>query len=325
MRSSTSLLLVLSLLIAPVTMSTARAASTEWQNTTDDYSRSQLFEEYIAKPAPPPSAEDRSKALNGPFVFPVNAATDGGKARVNAIFGIDLSHWSSADPQCKKPLNPSKEIDFTTLGGQKIRFVYVKATQDVNYRDCRFTEYWTTLGNLKSKAAPSRGAYHFLTATAPGLQQAMSYVKLRTQMGGFDKNELPSVLDLEWDKTPTVSDRWVGKSPDAIVDNAIAWLDLVAKASGKLPIVYTANSWLQDHKFTQKQLDRLKPYPLWIADYSQTRRAIEQPSQPTNFSWTLWQFTAGSQLSIGPQTPLDATIFKGTEREFAKAMQIPDE
>ncbi|WP_162600713.1 GH25 family lysozyme [Paraburkholderia sp. C35] len=325
MNYSTSRLIALLLPLCPLVLPMASAAPTVWKNTIDDYSRGALFEAFIVKPGPAAGTEGKSKALNGPFVFPTNAAIDGGKIRENSIFGIDLSHWSSADPQCKRPMNPAKEIDFTTMAGQKVRFVYVKATQDVNYRDCRFAEYWKMLGELKSPSAPSRGAYHFLTATSPGLQQAQSYVRLRTQTGGFVKNELPSVLDLEWDKTSTSRDRWVGTSPDVIIDSAIAWLDHVAKASGKLPILYTSNAWLHEHKFTSHQLERLKPYPLWIADYSQTRRAIEQPSQPASFTWTLWQFTAGSQLSIGPQKPLDATIFKGTEAEFAKVMQLPGE
>jgi lysozyme len=295
-----------------------------WRDT-EDYSRGTLFQDYIVKNSPEPSEEVKSKRLDGPFVFPVNAENDGGRKRENAIFGIDVSHWSSADPKCKKPINASKEIDFTTLAGQSIRFVYVKATQDVNYRDCRFVEYWNSLGKLTSEAAPRRGAFHFLTATNPGLEQGKSYVRFRKETGGFDKNELPPVLDLEWDKTEKNRDRWVGTSPDMIIDNALAWLNHVAQESKKQPIVYTSNTWLKEHKFTPAQLSRLKPYSIWIADYSQTRRAIEQPSQPAGFSWTLWQFTDGSRLSIGPRTGLDATIFKGTESEFKKAMQISGE
>jgi lysozyme len=321
MNSRMLVAICLTLLAGSTAATWVRSAPTEWQNT-EDYSRGQLFEEHLVATAAPLSSVDRSKALNGPFEFPKNAANDGGRPRTNAIFGIDVSHWSSVDPQCNAKLDPSKDIDFSTLSGQRIRFVYVKATQDVNFRDCRFAEYWSALGALTSKSRPLRGAYHFLTATTPGHDQALSYVRLRAQLGGFDKAELPSVLDLEWDKTSTNPDRWVGTKSDAIVDAAIDWLTYVAKQSGKNPIVYTSKEFLTEHNFTAAQLDRLKPYHLWIADYSQTRRAIEQPSVPAGFAWALWQFTAASKLSIGSPKPLDASIFKGTDAEFADLMQI---
>jgi lysozyme len=69
-------------------------------------------------------------------------------------------------------------------------------------------------------------------------------------------------------------------------------------------------------------LAKLKKYPIWIADYSPTRRAIETPSQPAGFKWTLWQFTDDSELSVGATKPLDASVFKGTESEFAEIMQV---
>jgi len=315
------LVLAGSALANPAGSAFAPPGQDEWRDT-EDYSRKQLFEEHLVATAPPPTKDAKSKALNGPFTFPANAKKDGNKQRDNAIFGIDVSHWSSVDPGCRAKYNPSREIDFSTLGGQLVRFVYVKATQDVNYRDCRFADYWAELGKLTSISRARRGAYHFLTATSPGASQAASYIRLRQQQGGFTADELPSVLDLEWDKTPTNPDRWIGKSNDTIINSAIAWLSAVAKASGKTPMVYTANSWLKGHHFTTAQLTRLRPYGLWIADYSQTRAAIEKPSVPTGFVPLLWQFTDSSKLTVGPGTELDASVFKGTDTEFARVMQL---
>lgn len=315
------LVFICSAMAAPGRDELGGQADDGWKDA-EDYSRKQLFEEHLVATSPKLTKDQRSKALDGPFTFPENAEKDRGEPRRNAIFGIDISHWSSSDPKCRAKYDPSREIDFASLGNQRVRFVYVKATQDVNFRDCRFADYWAELGKLKSSARARRGAYHFLTATSTGAAQAASYIRLRMQQGGFTADELPSVLDLEWDKTPTNRDRWTDISNDTIVSNAIAWLSAVAEASGKTPMVYTTNSWLKEHLFTREQIAHLKPYRLWIADYSQTRRAIEQPSLPGGLASTLWQFTDSSRLTIGHSVGLDASIFKGSDAEFASAMQL---
>jgi lysozyme len=64
----------------------------------------------------------------------------------------------------------------------------------------------------------------------------------------------------------------------------------------------------------------LKPYGLWIADYSKSGRAVEKPATPESYGWTLWQFTEKASLSVGNGNELDATIFKGTDGEFKKSL-----
>jgi lysozyme len=183
-------------------------------------------------------------------------------------------------------------------------------------------DYWKALGVLSGAKGPLRGSYHFLSSDASGLDQAKSFMRFREQNGGFDKRELPPTLDLEWDKTKTVPDRWVSKTPQVIVQNALDWLEHIEAHSGKRPMIYTSNEWLKERKITKDLLAKLKKYPIWIADYSPTRRAIETPSQPAGFKWTLWQFTDDSELSVGATKPLDASVFKGTESEFAEIMQV---
>jgi lysozyme len=292
----------------------------DWQPIINDASRAQLFAEHLVANAPASTEDDRAKALDGPFTFPKNVVDDKGKPRAPSVFGIDVSHWSSIDPDCRKPFDKKQDIDFTVLANQKVHFVYVKASQDVRYRDCRFGDYWNALGELHSVNAPLRGAYHFLTSTSSGKDQASSYIKLRQLNGGFDQKELPSVLDLEWDKTPDVPDRWVTKSADEILESALDWLKEVESASGRRPMVYTSNVWIKEHHITQQQLTKLLPYRIWIADYSKTRRAIEAPQQPQGLSWTLWQFSDSTRLTVGSAKSFDASIFKGTLDDFNAAM-----
>ncbi len=302
---------------------TAPSESDAWMPIEGDPSRAQLFAEHLVKPIPPANGSAGSKALPGSFRFPDNAVSDDGHPRVNSIFGIDVSHWSSPDSDCKKPVDPQRDIDFNTLGRQHVYFVYVKASQDVRYRDCRFAEYWSALGKLHSASAPRRGTYHFLTATSAGLDQAKSFVRLRKENGGFDPREMPPVLDLEWDKTTTTADRWVSKTSDEIVGSALDWLAYVETTSGKRPMVYTSNEWLKEREISKEQLAKLRPYRIWTADYSQTHRAIEQPQQPQGLTWSLWQFSESARLTIGSSKAFDATIFKGTPVDFDAAMGIP--
>jgi hypothetical protein len=58
-------------------------------------------------------------ALKKEFWFPHDAVVDDstGKDRTDALFGIDISHYQK------------KDLDFSTLAQQNVRFVYVKASQ----------------------------------------------------------------------------------------------------------------------------------------------------------------------------------------------------
>jgi lysozyme len=300
----------------------------EWQSLEDDVSRAQLFDNNVEPEAAPPDPAFESFALNGPFVFPANAREDLGAVRVNSIFGIDISHHQSPDPKCRQPYNPSREIDFSSLRQQEVRFVFVKATQGVGYRSCRFGDYWRALGALPEDRRVLRGAYHFLSSSSDAAQQAQSYIRLMNENGGFASSDLPPVLDLEWDMASVgAPDRWAIHQPQEIINRALIWLQAVEEASGRRPILYTARSWWRERGIPDAMFSQLAHYPLWVADYSQTRRAVESPAvpgAPPLPAWTLWQFADNGRLAQGYSRGLDINIFKGTEEEFRAQMLVGD-
>ena len=299
-------------------------AQEEWQSITDDVSRSELFATGIRPGAEPMDPSQQSFALNGPFVFPYNARIDLGVRRTNSIFGIDVSHHNSADPRCTAPVDPHREIDFGTLRLQEVRFVYVKASQGVGYRDCRFVEYWKSLGELPDHGRVLRGAYHFLSASRDGADQAATYVRLINQNGGFLPTDMPPAVDLEWDKASTDGpDRWTGKTPREIIDSALAWLRAVEAASGRKPVIYTARAWWRERGIPESMFAEFDSYVLWIADYKQSRRAVEAPATPGAARWGMWQFAEDARVQ-GHGRGLDASIFKGTEEEFIHQMGLED-
>lgn len=286
----------------------------DWQTLTDDTSRADLFKRFIAEPQA--KAQGAKEALPGtpskPFTFPHDAAFDGAKPRENAIFGLDISHYTTPD------------LDFGALKEQGIRFVFTKATQGTGFKDGRFAEYWGKLGTLPPDKKVLRGAYHFLSSSGDPSTQADSFLKFVALHGGFKPQDLPAVLDLEWDiTTKDGPDHWTGQSPAQILDKTLAWLTKVEAQTGRIPIVYTARSWWHDRGIPEADFAKLAHYKIWIADYSASNRATEMPAVPQNAKWHLWQFTEGARLSKGYPGVMDANIFKGTEAEFLGALQLP--
>jgi lysozyme len=225
--------------------------------------------------------------------------------RTNVTFGIDISHHNGSD------------IEFDALADQNVRFVYAKATQGVGFKDKRFSEYWSAIRALPQGKRVLRGAYHFLTAADDGAAQAQSFLNFLHANGGLTNDDMPPVVDLEWDVIkPGDTDRWSSKTPDEIISSVSGWLKLVHEKTGRVPMVYTARSWWRQRVGSDDSFSRLSPYKLWIADYSESARGTEEPHVPGNNKWHLWQFTEQAQVKAAYPRRLDASIFKRQRRRI---------
>ena len=287
-----------------------------WANLDDDSSRMALFDDYVV----PAKLEDEASAPDKPvdlaipktFYFPGDARTDVilKKPRGNSLFGIDISHYTTPD------------LNHKVLKLQEVRFVYVKATQGVKFKDSRFGYFWDRLHSLDGPQSVSVGAYHFLTAGVNGKEQAKRFVEFVGLHGGFKLADMPPCLDLEWDRTSDNPDRWTAIASDEIIQNAVAWLEYVAEKSGRTPMLYTAKSWLDGRHIKGALLDKLNKYPMWIADYSTTHKAVEKPAVPPGSKPILWQFASDAKLTTGYKGVLDANIYYGSEESFIKDFGI---
>jgi lysozyme len=291
----------------------ADSSSSSWSDLTDEPSRADLFRLVIAaaeaeqKDLPPPVA------LPGPFLFPEHTTYDFelNMPRNGVLFGIDISHHNGSD------------IKFDTLAAQNVKFVYAKATQGVGFKDKRFAEYWSAIDALPKEQKLLRGAYHFLSAADDGPAQAQSFLNFLSASGGLTKEEMPPVVDLEWDVAkPGDTDRWSAKSPDEIISSVLGWLKLVQERTGRVPMVYTTRSWWRQRVGSEESFSRLSPYRLWIADYSDSARGKEAPHVPANSKWHLWQFTEQAQVKASYPRRLDASIFKGSDGDFEQVFQV---
>lgn len=280
----------------------------QWQTLENEPSRADLFARFVV-----PKSRPEGFALLGPFVFPTDTTIDKttNASRTDVIFGIDVSHYESAD------------IRFDMMRDQNVRFVYAKATQGVGFKDGRFADFWAALGALTAEKKVLRGAYHFLSSSDDPVAQADSFLKLLDENGGLKPDDLPPVLDLEWDiATKNGPDRWQTHAPDAILDAVLAWLARVKDKTQRIPIVYTARSWWQQRGIPEEKFAVLKDYKVWIADYSNSARALETPAVPNKSGFDLWQFSETAKLSTGYGGTLDANVYFGDDLKFLKDFQI---
>ena len=292
------------------------AVKAEWQDLANEPSRADLFA-IVAKKRMKEleTSNPEGRVLPaGPFKIPTDALFDSklNVPRLNSIFGIDISHYTD------------RSLQFDKLWGQEVRFVYAKATQGIGFRDPKFAYHWAKIASLPNGQRPYRGAYHFLSASGDGAAQAESFLKLVRQSGGFDKEDMPPVVDLEWDKaSKTGPDRWNKKQPAEIMSTLLAWLNRVKDETGRVPMIYTNIQWWRERMRDEKLFDQLKPYKVWIADYSQSSRGSESPRVPNSASWHIWQFGESAVMPAAYQGALDINIFKGTYPEFHMEFSVP--
>jgi lysozyme len=295
--------------------SSGTMTETDWAPLPDDYSvdfsRKKLFKDAVVPVALDEKAEEiasqpvTSLAIPKDFVFPDDAIFDKIKntRRSPSQFVIDVSHYTGDD------------IDFSTLRVQHVVAVYAKATQGTGYRDDHFKLYWAKLASLQDQQSLRRGAYHFLSANADARQQAESFLNYVQLQGGFKRGDLPPCVDFEWDRTRTNPDQWTGHSGDEMVQKLKIWLDVVADRTKRVPIIYTAQSFLAQHALEGK-FTEFSEYPIWIADYSISHKAVEKPAVPLHRQPLLWQFASDTHLTTGYDDELDASIFYGSLDQF---------
>ncbi|MFS2139161.1 GH25 family lysozyme [Duganella sp. Dugasp56] len=282
-------------------------------------SRKELFSELIRKKAEKIETTDTVEfKLRSDFYFPKDALYDetadaGGtekKARTDSIFGIDLSHYTPSN------------FPIASLSKKQIRFTYLKATQGTGYMDGKFTMFWKELDKLPKGQQIHRGAYHFLSAEKDAKAQASTFVEFLSQNGGLKPTDMPPVMDLEWDKASMkAKDRWQNKTADQIVAAAKAWLEEVEKQTGRRPMIYTSLVWWRE-RVGSDRLAEFSAYPLWIADYSASSRAVETLNVPKKMPWALWQYTENARMTAGFEGGFDANIFKGKEADFYSKLNL---
>jgi hypothetical protein len=141
-----------------------------------------------------------------------------------------------------------------------------------------------------------RGAYQFFE---PGEDPTAQANLLLQAMGPLQPGDLPPVLDMEVTG---------GQSAAAIVANVQTWMNVVEKATGVIPVIYTAPGfWNRSVGSTTFGAN-----PLWVANWG-----VAAPTLPVGWSnWAIWQYSdTGFVPGILGQVDLDE--FNGSLAELS--------
>ena len=203
--------------------------------------------------------------------------------------GIDVSHhngkirWDHVDPH-------------------EAMFAWVKVSEGKTFRDPKRRQ--NLVGARKNGILV--GGYHF-GRPENNLPKDDAENFLIGYGGPIPDTDMIPVLDLE---------AGVKGDPDHNRQWALEWLENVHNRTGRTPMVYTAKWFIKG--FLKGNVEGLDKYPLWVADYSDTRTDPDYiASWP---EWAVWQWTAkGNVGGVGkcdcnwlPGGPDALNMFKGT-------------
>lgn len=190
------------------------------------------------------------------------------------VHGIDVSGWQG-------------NVDWAHWWGQGKRFAFVKATENLNYRNPYFAQQYNGSYNI----GMIRGAYHFAIPNASsGAAQANYFVD---HGGGWsrDGKTLPGALDMEYNPYGATC---YGLSKPSMTAWIKSFSDQYHARTSRWPVIYTSTSWWSqcvDGDFSSTN-------PLWVARYSSTVGALPYAWRV----WTFWQYTS---------SPIDQNYFNG--------------
>ena len=195
------------------------------------------------------------------------------------LSGIDVSHFQG-------------EIDWPSVGGAGLHFVYIKASEGLHTTDPHLAINWAGA----RKQGLRTGPYHFFHPDEDATAQARHFLAQLDAAQIDLAGALPPVLDIEIAE---------GVKSETFRDDVLAWLTTVEQATGCTPILYTSpNFWAKEAP------GKIHHHGLWLADYAAA------PTVPPGWHhWTFWQHSQDGQVA-GVPTKVDLTAFAGTEAEL---------
>ena len=198
-----------------------------------------------------------------------------------------------------------RPIDFRQAAAAGQQFVFLKATEGVDFTDPWFVRDWQGARDAGLIRAP----YHFFNPATgqDGAAQADLFIRTLRAQGYTGKNagELPPVLDVE---------KIHGTCPSALNASQIkATLDRIRSAFGVDPIVYSSRPLVDECLRGDGSI--FSNYKLWVPRYgsgADEPAAIPGAAQP----WTFWQYTDQGHVPGVPSSAVDLNVFRGSLAEL---------
>lgn len=189
------------------------------------------------------------------------------------VMGIDVSSHNGI-------------IDYSSLKGDSVEFVWIKASEGVDFKDKNFYLNYDGAGESGLK----RGAYHFFRFDRDGVEQALNLL----DVVGDRKLEMGVAVDIESSGNPQDID-------DDLVKERLATMVEYLNLRGLAPTLYC------NKKDYYRYLENSFPgNSLWICALSEDQIASE---------WTFWQFSHHGTLN-GIKGPIDINVYGGSREEW---------
>lgn len=193
--------------------------------------------------------------------------------------GVDVSYYQGA-------------IDWPAVKADGVEFAFVRVSDGTGFEDPRFEPNWA---GARANGIV-RGAYQYFRPNQDPIAQADLLLE---HLGTPDPDDLPPVIDVE--NTGNLA-------PDQIEANVRVWIDRVAAATAKQPIIYTGLYFWRDEVGSPD----LTSSPLWHAQY--TSAACPSIAPPWT-EWAFWQFTSSGKVA-GIAGNVDLNRFNGTREQL---------
>ncbi len=191
-----------------------------------------------------------------------------GPSSETILDGIDISAWQG-------------EIDFAAVKSSGVDIVYIKAGQGGRQDSMLETNYQKALD-----AGLNIGFYYYVTACTT--QEAAAQANNFAQILQGKATDSPPAMDFE---------SFGNLSSQEINEIALTFMETLAAASGRTPIIYS-------DLYNARDIfdERLAQYPLWIAEYGPS-----SPGDPGKWaSWVGFQYSSsGSVPGINGQVDMD--------------------
>ena len=196
--------------------------------------------------------------------------------------GIDVSGWQG-------------RVDWPAVRQSGRQFAFAKATEGATFVDSTFA---TNRQGMAAAGLTLRGFYHF--ARPDRNTAAVEAAHFLRTVGPLAAGEV-AVLDIEVAPGPGIGD-W-----------AAEWLARVHQATGRLPLIYSYQSYLYEIPTS-----RLTQYPLWVASWGADNGVVPSTAPLTDrwSRWTFWQYTSKGRVP-GVATQVDDNLFNGTPADLA--------
>jgi lysozyme len=208
------------------------------------------------------------------------------KSNPKHVYGIDVSHHQGA-------------INWQTLKELGVDFVYIKATEGIDYVDPAFEKNWQGA----RAAGVLTGAYHMFRPEDTAVEQASNFIRALESVG-YSASDLPPVLDIE--SVHTIKDL----PHKELHDRAVNYLKLIEESLGRKAVVYTNPRFWQDYL---SDVHEIVKYPLWVAEYE---LGASEPSSTAGWKdYHFWQF---SQYGVvdGVEKKVDLNRFNGEKADL---------